>query len=182
MVNSVVARATSDMLIGPDWAMNIEICDMLNHDPGYALHPICLVDCFCRNSFSLMFLFWAILHDWAEDLFEFRYNDFCVLLLRICSAQKELRFWICCTFQLKIQEKPNGNWFLACVLYSNVYHNLRLSDWHASRLMNEYFELILLLIEVEDFQLGFRLIWFIDESSFIPLDVGFDLLFLFHNL
>ncbi|KAA3477555.1 TOM1-like protein 2 isoform X1 [Gossypium australe] len=34
MVNYLVERATSDVLVGPDWAKNTEICEILKHDPG----------------------------------------------------------------------------------------------------------------------------------------------------
>ncbi|XP_039059978.1 TOM1-like protein 9 [Hibiscus syriacus] len=37
MVKTMVEGATSDFLVGPDWAKNIEICDTLNNEPGYGV-------------------------------------------------------------------------------------------------------------------------------------------------
>jgi hypothetical protein len=32
---NMVQRATSHLLGGPDWAMNMELCNLINNDPGY---------------------------------------------------------------------------------------------------------------------------------------------------
>jgi hypothetical protein len=39
MAAEMVKAATSDKLKEMDWAKNIEICELVAQDPGYACHP-----------------------------------------------------------------------------------------------------------------------------------------------
>jgi hypothetical protein len=39
MASEMVKAVTSDKLKEMDWAKNIEICELVAQDPGYACHP-----------------------------------------------------------------------------------------------------------------------------------------------
>ncbi|KAH1255790.1 TOM1-like protein 3 [Glycine max] len=69
MANNAAAcaeRATSDMLIGPDWAINIELCDIINMDPGFGSQVLETLSKNCGESVFQQIIERDILHEMVK--------------------------------------------------------------------------------------------------------------------